>query len=166
VDVLRDDLADWYQVRIASADPSQAGVVGWVERWLIDNQSPPPAPTATSVPTVAVQVFAGAVYSAPTDAAVQCGAAFESSIYGSVESSGGKGIAGAVVRVTSADRRNSYTLTTARGGIYTVGGLGCTTWTVRLISVPKAKIQANTVTVGNLNGGRFTSAEVRFKLRS
>jgi serine/threonine protein kinase len=167
VDVLRNDLADWYQVRIAtSADPSQAGLVGWVERWLIDNQNPPPAPTATPEPTPAVQVFAGRVYSAPTDAAAQCGAAFESSIYGSVENSSGKGIPGAVVRVTSADGRNSYTLTTGRGGVYTVGGLGCTTWVVRLISVPKAKIQANTVTVGNLNGGRFTSAEVRFKLRS
>lgn len=167
VDVLRNDLADWYQVRIAtSADPAQAGLIGWVERWLIDNQSPPPAPTATPAPTVAVQVFVGRVYSAPTDAAVQCGTAFDSSIYGSIETSGGKGIAGAVVRVTSADGRNSYTLTTGRGGVYNVGGLGCTTWTVQLISVPKAKIQANPVTVGNLNGGRFTSAEVRFKLRN
>jgi eukaryotic-like serine/threonine-protein kinase len=167
VDVLRNDLADWYQVRIAtSADPSQAGLVGWVERWLIDNQNPPPTPTATPVPTIAVQVFAGRVYSAPTDAAVQCGTAFESSIYGSIENSSGKGIAGAVVRVTSADGRNSYTLTTGSGGVYTVGGLGCTSWSVRLISVPKAKIQANTVAVGNLNGGRFTSAEVRFKLRN
>jgi len=166
VDVLRDDLADWYQVRIAtSADPDQAGLVGWVERWLIDNQSPPPPPTAAPEPTAAVQVFAGRVYSAPTDAAVQCGTAFESSIYGSIENSSGKGIAGAVVRVTSADGRNSYTLTTGRGGVYNVGGLGCTTWNVRLISVPKAKIQANLVTVKNLNGGRFTSAEVRFRLR-
>jgi hypothetical protein len=166
VDVLRNDLADWYQVRIAaSADPSQTGLVGWIERWLIDNQNPPPAPTATPEPTVAVQVFVGRVYSAPTDAAVQCGTAFESSIYGSIENSSGKGIAGAVVRVTSADGRNSYTLTTGRGGVYTVGGLGCTSWSVRLISVPKAKSQSNTVTVGNLNGGRFTSAEVRFKLR-
>jgi hypothetical protein len=113
-----------------------------------------------------VQVFAGRVYSAPTDAAVQCGTAFESSIYGSIENSSGKGIAGAVVRVTSADGRNSYTLTTGRGGVYNVGGLGCTTWNVRLISVPKAKIQANLVTVKNLNGGRFTSAEVRYKLRN
>ena len=112
-----------------------------------------------------MQVFEGRVYSAPTDAAVQCGSVFESSIYGSVENSSGKGIAGAVVRVTSADGRNSYTLTTGRGGVYNAGGLGCTTWNVQLISVPKAKIQANTVTVGNLNGGRFTSAEVRFKLR-
>jgi hypothetical protein len=166
VDVLRNDLADWYQVRIAtSADPAQIGLAGWVERWLIDNQNPPPAPTATPAPTVAVQVFVGRVYSAPTDAAVQCGTAFDSSIYGSIENSSGRGIAGAVVRVTSADGRNSYTLTTGGGGVYTVGGLGCTTWSVRLISVPKAKIQANIVTVGNLNGGRFTSAEVRFKLR-
>jgi len=173
VDVLRDDLADWYQVRIAtSADPAQAGLVGWVERWLIDNQSPPPPPTATPeptatpAPTAAVQVFAGRVYSAPTDKAVRCGTAFESSIYGSIENSSGKGIAGAVVRVTSADGRNRYTLTTGRGGVYNVGGLGCTTWNVRLISVPKARIQANLVTVKNLNGGRFTSAEVRYKLRN
>jgi eukaryotic-like serine/threonine-protein kinase len=167
VDVLRDDLADWYQVRIAtSADPEQAGLVGWIERWLIDNQSPPPPPTATPEPTAAVQVFAGRVYSAPTDAAVQCGTAFESSIYGSIENSSGQGIAGAVVRVTSADGRNRYTRTTGRGGVYNVGGLGCTTWNVRLISVPKAKIQANLVTVKNLNGGRFTSAEVRYKLRN
>jgi hypothetical protein len=172
IDVLRDDMADWYQVRIASsADPAQAGIVGWVERWLIDNQNPPPppaptaAPTATALPTPAVQVFAGRVYSTPTDAAVQCGSAFESSIYGSVENSSGKGIAGAVVRVTSADGRNVYNLTTGKGGVYQAGGLGCTTWTVRLISVPKTKIQANHVTVTNLNGGRFTSAEVRFKLR-
>jgi hypothetical protein len=106
------------------------------------------------------------VYSAPTDAAVQCGASFESSIYGSIENSSGKGIAGAVVRVTSADGRNTYTLTTGRGGVYNFGGLGCTAWNVRLISVPNTKIQANTVKVTNLNGGRFTSAEVRFKLRS
>jgi eukaryotic-like serine/threonine-protein kinase len=167
VDVLRNDLADWYQVRIASsADPSQAGLIGWVERWLIDNQNPPPVPTPTPEPTVAVQVFVGRVYSAPTDAAVQCGTNFESSIYGSIENSAGKGIAGAVVRVTSADGRNSYTLTTGRGGVYNFGGLGCTTWNVRLISIPNTKIQANTVKVTNLNGGRFTSAEVRFKLRT
>ena len=166
IDVLRDDMSDWYQVRIAtSADPAQIGLAGWVERWLIDNQNPPPVPTATPEPTVAVQVFVGRVYSAPTDAAVQCGTTFESSIYGSIENSGSKGIAGAVVRVTSADGRNSYTRTTGRGGIYSVGGLGCTTWNVRLISIPKAKIQANLVRVKNLNGGRFTSAEVRYKLQ-
>jgi hypothetical protein len=166
VDVLRDDVADWYQVRIAaSADPAQTGIVGWAERWLIDNQNPPPVLTATSVPTPAVQVFVGRVYSAPTDAAVQCGSAFESSIYGSIENSSGKGIAGAVVRVTSADGRNTYNLKTGSGGVYQVGGLGCTAWNVRLISVPKAKVQANQVVVSNLNGGRFTSAEVRFKLR-
>ncbi len=167
IDVLRDDLADWYQVRIVtSAESSQAGIVGWVERWLIDNQSPPPPPTAIPEPTAAVQVFIGRVYSAPTDAAAQCGTAFESSIYGSIENGSGKGIAGALVRVTSADSRNSYTLTTGRGGVYNLSGLGCTTWNVRLISVPKAKIQANIVAVTNLNGGHFTSAEVRYKLRN
>jgi serine/threonine protein kinase len=166
IDLLRDDLADWYLVRInTSADPAQVGVVGWIQRWLIDNQGQPAPPTATPEPTPTVLVFAGRLYSTPTDAAAQCGAAFESSIYGSVENSNGAGIAGAVVRVTSADGRNSYTVRTARGGVYNVGGLGCTTWTVRLISVPGGKIQANPVTVRNLNGGRFTSAEVRYRLR-
>jgi hypothetical protein len=166
LDLLRDDLPDWYQVRISSsAEPAQIGLVGWIERWLIDNQKPPPPPTATPEPTPAVQVFVGRVYSAPTDAAVQCGTMFESSIYGSIESSNGRGITGALVRVVSADGRNIYDVTTGRGGVYNVGGLGCTTWSVRLISVPGAKIQANSVAVNNLNGGRYTSAEVRYKLR-
>jgi serine/threonine protein kinase len=166
LDVLRDDVPDWYQVRIStSAEAAQIGLVGWIERWLIDNQSPPAPPTATPEPTAAVQVFIGRVYSAPTDAAVQCGTVFESSIYGSIEGSNGRGITGALVRVVSADGRNTYNVTTGRGGVYNVGGLGCTSWTVRLISVPGSKIQANTVAVKNLNGGRYTSAEVRYKLR-
>jgi eukaryotic-like serine/threonine-protein kinase len=166
LDVLRDDLPEWYQVRIStSAEAAQIGLSGWIERWLIDNQNPPPPPTATPEPTQAVQVFAGRVYSAPTDAAVQCGTAFESSIYGSIESSSGRGISGALVRVVSADGRNTYNVTTGRGGVYSIGGLGCTTWTVRLISVPGAKIQANSVAVNHLNGGRYTSAEVRYRMQ-
>jgi hypothetical protein len=162
LEVRRNDVDGWYQVRVAaSADTAQVGVVGWIERWLVDNQAAPtPAPTPQRL------VFVGRVYSAPTDAAVRCGTSFQSSIYGGVENAG-RGIAGARVRVTSADGRNSYTVTTARGGIYSVPGLGCTTWTVSLLSVPNAPagIQANRVVVRNLNGGRYTSAEVRFKLR-
>ena len=113
-------------------------------------------------------MFVGRVYSAPTDGAVQCGTAFDSSIYGSVENGAGRGIAGARLRVTSADGKNVYNVTTGRGGVYSVPGLGCTKWTVRLISVPSAPngVQANRVTVTNLNGGRYTSAEVRFKLQT
>jgi hypothetical protein len=158
IEVLRDDVEGWYQVRVrSSGDPAQVHTTGWVERWLVDNQDMPAKPTPLA--------FAGRVYSAPTDAAVQCGTAFDSSIYGSVEDTNGRGISGARVRITSADGHNSYTVTTGRGGIYSVPGLGCTTWTVRLVSVPNAPngIQANPVTVRNLNGGRFTSAEVRFK---
>lgn len=37
VDILRDDRAGWYQVRIyASSDPGQVGTVGWIEANLID----------------------------------------------------------------------------------------------------------------------------------
>jgi serine/threonine protein kinase len=158
VEILRDDMDGWYRVRIrSSTDSAQVGTTGWVERWLVDNQDVPAKP--------ALLVFTGRVYSAPTDAAVQCGAAFDSSIYGGVEDANGRGISGARVRITSADGHNTYNVTTGRGGVYSVPGLGCTTWTVRLISVPSAPagIQANPVTVRNLNGGRFTSAEVRFK---
>jgi hypothetical protein len=100
-----------------------------------------------------------------SDAAVQCGTSFDSSIYGSVENSSGTGIAGARLRVASADGKHVYNLTTGRGGVYNVPGLGCTTWYVSLLSVPNAPngFNANRVTVRNLNGGRFTSAEVRFK---
>jgi hypothetical protein len=167
IDILRDDVADWYQVRIGtSGDPAQVGVVGWIERWLVDNQGAPAAPRApTAIPTTAPLVFVGRLYSTPTDAAAQCGASFQSSIYGSVENSSGKGIAGAILRVVSADGRNRYSIRTARGGVYNLGGLGCTTWIIRLISVPGSAIQANAVTVKNLNGGRFTSAEVRYKFQ-
>jgi serine/threonine protein kinase len=160
IEVLRDDVDGWYHVRVrSSGDPAQVHTTGWVERWLVDNQEVPAKPT--------LQVFAGRVYSAPTDAAVQCGSAFDSSIYGGVEDANGRGISGARVRITSADGRNTYNVTTGRGGVYSVPGLGCTTWTVRLIGVPNATggLQANAVTVRNLNGGRYTSAEVRFRQR-
>jgi hypothetical protein len=166
LDILRDEVAGWYQVRVhRSADPAQVGSTGWIERWLIDNQDVPPQPTA--VPTPAALVFVGKVYSAPTDAAVQCGSAFASSIFGSVEDTRGRGIAGARLRVTSADGRNTYTVATGKGGVYNVPGLGCTRWTVRLLSVPNAPggVTANRVAVTNLNGGKFTAAEVRFKLQ-
>ena len=159
IDVLELGAGGWYLARIrTSADPAQIGVVGWVEQWLVDNQDVPAAPTPWK--------FVGRLVSSPTDAAVQCGAAFESSIYGSVEDARGVGIRGARLRIVSADQRNSYTVTTGRGGVYNVPGLGCTRWTVRLLSVPGAPngIQANVVSVRNLNGGRYTAAEVRYRL--
>jgi len=110
--------------------------------------------------------FVGRIYSTPTDGAGRHNATmFESTIYGSVESNSGKGIARAVIRVTSADGGNSFTTTTGPGGVYHLDGLGCTTWNVRLVSIPDEKIQANIVTVRNLNGGHLTAAEVRFKLQ-
>jgi hypothetical protein len=160
VEILRDDVDGWYQVRIrSSADPAQVGTTGWIERWLVDNQDVP------TVPTPAPLVFTGRVYSAPTDAAVQCGAAFDSSIYGSVEDASGRGISGARLQIISNDSKNRYTVTTDRSGAYNVPKLGCTIWNVFLISVPNAPngFNANVVTVRNLNGGRFTAAEVRFR---
>ena len=76
-----------------------------------------------------------------------------------------RGVSSAKLCITSADGKNVYNVTTDRGGTYGVPGLGCTTWTVRLLSAPDAPggIQANRVIVSNLNGGKYTSAEVRFR---
>jgi hypothetical protein len=42
VDILRDDWAGWYYLRIYdSGEPARIGLVGWTERWLVDNQPPP-----------------------------------------------------------------------------------------------------------------------------
>jgi serine/threonine protein kinase len=164
LDILRIDIPAWYLVRYNTADG--AGQIGWLERWLVEGREAPAAPSPT--PTPAPLVFAGRVYSTPTDSAVQCGTSlFESSIYGSVENSAGRGISGAVLRITSVDGRNVFRATTTRGGVYSVPNLGCTKWTVRLISVPNAPggIRVNVVTVSNLNGGKFTSAEVRFRMQ-
>lgn len=153
VEVLRADTPGWYEVRISQgANALHVGAVGWIERWLIDDQNVPPL------------IFSGILGQTPTDLAVRCGAQFRSSIYGSVEDRNGRGIADATLSITSADGRNQFTVRTRANGTYEIGGLGCTTWIVRLTAVPDfAKFQANEVRVTNLNGGRYTAAEVRFR---
>ncbi len=155
VEILRNDEPGWYQVRIRqSATTFHLNAVGWIERWLIDDENVPQP------------VFAGVLGQTPTDAAVRCGAQFRSSIYGSVEDRNGRGIGGATLTVTSADGRNRFTARTRANGTYEVSGLGCTVWIVRLTSVPDfPAFQANEVRVINLNGGRYTAAEVRFRLQ-
>jgi serine/threonine protein kinase len=164
VDILRIDIPAWYLVRYNTADG--AGQIGWLERWLVAGREAPIAPSPT--PTPAPQVFVGRISKTATDAAVQCGASlFESTIYGTVETSTGSGINGAVLRVTSADGRNVFRATTNRKGEYKVTNLGCTRWTVRLISIPNAPsgIRTNVVSVSNLNGGIYTSAQVLFRMQ-
>ncbi|MGQ9549244.1 MAG: protein kinase domain-containing protein, partial [Roseiflexus sp.] len=155
VEILRNDTAGWYQVRIRqTGNAFHLGAVGWIERWLIDNQKVPPL------------VFDGILGQTPTDRAVRCGTQFNSSIYGSVEDRGGQGIAGATLTIISIDGRNRFEVRTRANGTYTVPGLGCTTWIVRLTSIPNSlEFQANEVQVTNLNGGRYTAAEVRFRQR-
>jgi eukaryotic-like serine/threonine-protein kinase len=154
VELLRDDVPGWYQVRLRiQGQITQSSVIGWIERWLVDNQG---APEAT--------LFASVLGRTPTDAAVRCGSQFRSSVYGSVERADGSGIGGALVRVSSADGRNTFTQRTRSDGTYTVGGLGCTTWLVELAEVPGVSgLKADPVAVQNLNGGLYTAAEVRFR---
>ncbi|MFL5801996.1 MAG: carboxypeptidase-like regulatory domain-containing protein [Roseiflexaceae bacterium] len=126
---------------------------------------PPPSPTPTIAPAPAE--FVGVIADRKVDArSDQCNA-FASSIYGSVETSGGRGIGGARVQVVSGDGRSRFAATTQRNGTYSIPGLGCTTWVVRLIAVPNASngFEANSVTVRGINGSQFTSFRVRFRQR-
>lgn len=156
VELLQDDVAGWYNVRIrTSADQALVGTAAWVERWLIDNQQ---------VPLPGRQVYAGTYSEQAFDQNARCGAAFESTIWGSVEDRAGNGIGGAVVQVTSSDRQTSYRASTKADGSYSVPGLGCTTWVVRLVGLPNGQeFQANGVYIRTLNGGRASSVAVRFR---
>lgn len=171
-----EERAGWYRVRITRTDdPAHLNQEGWIEQWLVSGEDVPPMPTAvpTAVPPTAaprrptavpVPAFVGGLGQRPVDAAIQCGTRFESSVYGGVTDAQGRPIVGATISVTSADGRNRFRATTRRGGVYTIGGLGCTTWVVRLTSVPgNAQFNANAVTVRHLNGGFYTAAEVRFR---
>jgi serine/threonine protein kinase len=154
VDVLRDDVAGWYQVRLwIDGQTPRVNVTGWIERWLVDGEG---------VPQPVSLEFRGRLVQTPTDAAVQCGTEFNSSVWGSVNRPNDEGIAGALVRVTTADGRTQYSKRTDAGGSFEIGGLGCTVWTVELVEVPGAVFTANSVRA-NLNGGRLTAAEIRFR---
>lgn len=156
VELLRVDAPGWYQVRIRRGVAAMhIGAIGWIERWLIDGEGAPSPPQP---------VFIGRLGATATDAAIRCGTEFRSSIYGIVEDKAGNGIAGATITVTSADGRNRFSTTTQRNGTYTIPGLGCTAWIVRLVAAPGIpEVQADAITVTNLNGGRYTAAEVRFR---
>jgi len=59
VEVLRDDVAGWYGVRIRVAnDPAQSGKTGWIERWLVDDARVPDEPEPTPAPTPRATVTA------------------------------------------------------------------------------------------------------------
>lgn len=123
----------------------------------------PPRPTSSAGGS-APATFVGEIYNTSIDKNARCGASFDSSIYGNVMGADGRGVAGAVVQVSDTGGKSSFRVMTTSNGSYIVTTLGCTTWTVRLLSAPPfpGGIQSNTVTVENLNGGKLTAAEVRF----
>jgi hypothetical protein len=145
----------------------------------------PPSPTATELvfPTItpsaepmpAPTVAAGApsplafdawIVDQPTDAAVSCGASFESRVWGEVKNRLERGIYGAVVEVRSADGKHHFSAQTNNQGGFDLPGLGCTTWIVRLVSIPGAPagVQAAELRV-ELNGGRYSGAGLEFRER-
>ncbi len=122
----------------------------------------PPSPTAAPKPLA----FAARIVDRPTDAAVACGASFESHIWGVIKDRGGRGIYRAVVEISSADGKHHYrTMSNDQGG-FEAPGLGCTTWVVRLVGVPRAPagVQAPILRL-NLNGGRYSGAGIEFRQR-
>lgn len=127
---------------------------------LAPTEPPTPAPTEP-LPTLA---FSARVFDKPTDAAVACGMAFESRIWGVVKDRGGAGIARAVVLISSADSKHRYSKATNSRGGFDIPGLGCTTWIVRLSSVPGAALSPVAIRV-SLNGGRYSGAGVEFRQR-
>jgi eukaryotic-like serine/threonine-protein kinase len=154
VDILRDDVAGWYRVRLwIDGQTPRTSVTGWIERWLVDDEAVPQPKTLE---------FRGSLVGTPTDAAVQCGTQFRSSVWGSVNRTNDEGIAGALVRVTSISGRDQFTQRTDAGGSFKIPGLGCTEWIVELVEVPGTTFRANPVRA-RLNGGLYTAAEIRFR---
>jgi hypothetical protein len=129
--------------------------------------SPPPTQVPTQAPISAPRpvVFAARVFDKPTDAAVKCGTAFASRVWGVVKDRNGRGVYRAIVQISSTDGKNRFSRATNNQGGFEVPGLGCTRWVVRLISVPRAPgVQAQAVNVG-LNGGRYSGAGIEFRQR-
>jgi hypothetical protein len=99
----------------------------------------------------------------PTDQAVACGTEFASTVWGRVVNTMGRGIHRAVVEVRSTDGRHRFRSTTNSQGGYSIPGLGCTLWRVRLVYVPgEGQLIAAGVTV-RLNGGRYSGVNVNFR---
>src|SRR6266487_6157427 len=73
---------------------------------------PPQAPIAAPRPVV----FAARVFDKPTDAAVKCGTAFDSRIWGVVKDRNGRGVYRAVVQISSTDGKNRFSSVTNNQG--------------------------------------------------
>jgi hypothetical protein len=128
--------------------------------------APTPTPTAQQVVTPPPLTFDAQIVEQPTDAAVACGTAFDSRIWGVVKDQRGNGIFGASVAVSSADGQHHYRGTTNDQGGFEIPGLGCTTWEVQLVDLPSAPggVQAEALLL-SLNGGRYSGAAVQFQQR-
>jgi hypothetical protein len=148
VDVLQDDVEGWYQLRIqASRDPAQQSIIGWIERWLVDDIGvPPPPPTPTPLPVVRFTAridvnFVGSGNSGQ----------FTSCVAGRVYRPNGGLYQGAQVNVNNGPV-NSFNARTGRDGVYRVCGLGASNWSVVLRSAPGVQLAQQTVKVVYVNG--------------
>jgi serine/threonine protein kinase len=50
------EAGDWYQARVVAEDPQRNGQIWWIERWLIEDEGVPPAPTPTPIPPTAAPI--------------------------------------------------------------------------------------------------------------
>jgi hypothetical protein len=179
VDILRDEGDGWYQVRIReSSDPDEIGKIGWIERWLVDDNdevptpapptpvppTPIPQPTARPIPTSPPQPQVRDFNAAPVVSYAGSGDSgrFESCVTGSVTGSEGP-IVGAVVNVNNGP--NSFDATTGGGGNFRVCGLGASNWTAVLYFVPGTPIGNQPAVTVYVNGLPEQHAVVSFTQR-
>jgi hypothetical protein len=191
VDILWDEGDGWYRVRIReSSDPDEIGKVGWIERWLVDDNAevptplPPtatpsqtavPPPTSSVQPTSTPQPIPTSFAQPPQPQVRYFNAAplvsyagsgdsgrFESCVTGSVTGSEGP-IVGAVVNVNNGP--NSFDATTGGGGNFRVCGLGASNWTAVLYFVPGTPIGNQPAVTVYVNGLPEQHAVVSFTQR-
>lgn len=148
VDVLRDNAAGWYQLRIfKSRDPAQHNATGWIEHWLIDNTGVPPEPSPTPLPA--------ARFSARVDVNFEGSGnsgQFRSCVAGRVQTGDERTrYQGALINVNNGPK-NSFNTRTARNGEYRVCGLGASHWDVVLLQVPGMTLAEKPRGVVYLNG--------------
>jgi hypothetical protein len=145
VDVLRNDVGGWYQLRVlTSQDPAQHGLDGWIERWLVDNVEVPPAPTPLPILRFSARVDVNFEGSGNSEQFVSC-------VAGRVRTADGRPYQGALVNVNNGPN-NSFNARTGRDGVYRLCGLGPSHWNVSLRQVPGALLARQPVGVVYLNG--------------
>jgi hypothetical protein len=178
VEVLRDDTEQWYEVRIRnSVHPDVEGQIGWIERWLVDDDQNLLPPTPTITPTASPVVEEPTVALPPTPFPPPAARVFAASV---ADASAGQGNSdqygscvqgqvivksgsphGAIISINNGDV--TYERTSGGGGYYQFCGLGASNWTVVLYWVPgDAELASQPYATVYVNGAPGETAVINF----